>query len=198
MMTVLAIALLLLMSIVVLLNIPSLRATLISRHLLNIFRAKLPPMSVTEQEAIAAGDTWWEKELFCGRPNWDLLHSYAKPKLSSAEHDFLTQQVPTLCAMLDDWEITQNLNDMPSEVWTYIKREKFFGMIIPQHYGGLGFSAYAHSCVITQIASRSYTAAVSVMVPNSLGPAEFLQHYGTDEQKTYYLPRLADGREMPC
>jgi acyl-CoA dehydrogenase len=180
------------------LNFTWLRANLISRFLLRHFKASLPPLSNTEAEAIASGTTWWERELFCGRPDWNKLHTFGQPILLPDGRDFLNHQVPTLCAMLEDWHIIHDQFDMSPAVWEYLKAEKFFGMTIPKRYGGLGFSAYAHSCVITMIASRSYTAAVSVMVPNSLGPAELLQEYGTEAQREYYLPRLASGLEIPC
>ncbi len=181
-----------------LINIPWLRAHLISKILLRRVKSQLPPMSKTEAEAIASGSTWWERELFCGRPNWNKLHNFGQPVLLADGRDFLANQVTTLCTMLNDWKITHHQHDLPKEVWQYLKAEKFFGMTIPKRYGGLGFSAYAHSCVITMIASRSYSAAVTVMVPNSLGPAELLQHFGTEVQREYYLPRLAIGQEIPC
>jgi acyl-CoA dehydrogenase len=184
--------------IMLLINIPWLRAHLISRMLLRRVKSTIPPLSKTEQEAIASGSTWWERDLFCGRPDWNKLHTFGQPILLSDGREFLANQVPTLCAMLNDWRITHDQFDLSPEVWNYLKNEKFFGMTIPKRYGGLGFSAYTHSCVITMIASRSYSAAVSVMVPNSLGPAELLQHFGTEAQRDYYLPRLAKGEEIPC
>lgn len=183
---------------ILLINIPWLRAQLISRFILRKVKKSIPPISNTEQEAIASGSTWWERDLFCGRPEWDKLHTFGQPVLLNDGRAFLTNQVPTLCSMLDDWKITHNQADLSPEVWNYLKSEKFFGMTIPKRYGGLGFSAYTHSCVITMIATRSYSAAVSVMVPNSLGPAELLQHFGTEAQREYYLPRLAIGEEIPC
>lgn len=174
------------------------RLKYLTTPLLKIFQAKIPPMSLTEQQAIAAGDSGWEKELFCGAPDWAKLHHVAKPTLTEKEKNFLSNQVPQLCALINDWETLYSLKDLSKEVWDFIKREKFFGIIIAEEFGGLGFSAYAHSCVITMIASRSNTAATSVMVPNSLGPAEFIQHYGTQQQKQQYLPLLANGREIPC
>lgn len=155
-------------------------------------------MSVTEKEAIEAGDVWWEKELFQGKPNWQHLMSMPKPTLQLQEQTFIDHQVEILCGMLNDWEIVQEKSDLPPLVWDYLKKEKFFGMIIPKVYGGLEFSPQAHSAVILKIATRCISAAVTTMVPNSLGPAELLLHYGTDQQKNYYLPRLADGREIPC
>ena len=171
---------------------------LISDRLLKIFRRILPQVSQTEQEALDAGTIWWEGELFSGAPNWYKLLAYPKPKLSTEEKAFLAGPVEELCRMLDEWTITRELHDLPPQVWQFIKTNGFFGMIIPKKYGGLGFSALAHSEVVMKISSRSGTAAVSVMVPNSLGPSELLLQYGTEEQKDHYLPRLAKGVEIPC
>lgn len=165
---------------------------------LGLLKQKLPGISNTEREAIEAGNTWWEKELFCGRPKWQTFFNIAKPTLSSEEQSFLDNQVETLCAMLNDWQIVHVDKNLPESVWAYLKKERFLGMIIPKEYGGLGFSALAHSTIIVKIASRSISAAVNTMVPNSLGPAELLLHYGTEEQKNHYLPRLASGDEIPC
>lgn len=196
--TVLQVVYFLLFAVVVLFGIPFLRRTIVSSAVLNLFRKILPPISATEQEAIDAGTVWWDGELFSGHPDWEKMLAYPKCGLSGAEQEFLDNQVEHLCAMLDDWDITHNRADLPPQVWKYIKDEGFFGMIIPKEYGGLAFSAQAHSAVIAKIASRSGTAAVTVMVPNSLGPAELLLHYGTDEQKQKYLRRLARGQEVPC
>lgn len=155
-------------------------------------------MSQTESEAIDSGDTWWDAELFQGSPDWEQLLSYPKPILSEKEQAFIENQTETLCAMLDDWQITHHDLDMPKEVWDYIKKERFFAMLIPESYGGLGFSAYANSTIVHKIATRSATAAVTIMVPNSLGPAELLLKYGTQSQKDYYLPRLATAEDIPC
>lgn len=179
------------------LNIPPLRR-LATAKIFNWFKAVLPAMSETEKQAIEAGDTNWERTVFQGRPDWKELTQVANPKLTEEEQRFLDNQVNTLCHMLDDWQIVKEAQDLPLEVWEYIKNEKFFGMIIPKEYGGLGFSEFAHSSVITKIGTRSVSAAVTVMVPNSLGPAELLLKYGTSEQKDYYLPRLAKGEEIPC
>jgi alkylation response protein AidB-like acyl-CoA dehydrogenase len=179
------------------LNISTLRR-LATQKIFFWFQSVLPPMSVTEKEAIEAGDVWWEKELFQGRPDWQQLIDMPKPMLTKEEQAFLNNQVETLCDLLNDWEITHEYSDLPTNVWEYIKKEKFFGMIIPKEYGGLAFSPLAHSAVITKIATRSVSAAVTTMVPNSLGPAELLLQYGTEDQKKYYLPRLADGKEIPC
>ncbi|HVE44423.1 MAG TPA: acyl-CoA dehydrogenase [Gammaproteobacteria bacterium] len=175
------------------------RQQLLIAPLLPSLRKKIPTsISKTEQEAIEAGDTWWEKVLFSGRPNWKKLFEFPKPQLTQEEQQFVDQQVEVLCGMLDDWQITNNDNNLPPPVWDYLKREKFFGMMIAKEYGGRGFSAIAHSTVITKIASRCLSAAVTTMVPNSLGPAELLSHYGTTAQKQHYLPRLADGTDIPC
>lgn len=182
----------------VLLGIPVLRRAVVSRAVLKIFRKVLPKISATEQEAIDAGTVWWDGELFSGNPNWNKLRSLPKASLSSEEQAFLDNEVDQLCAMIDDWDITHHRADLPPEVWQFIKDKGFFGMIIPKQYGGLEFSAQAHSAVVAKVASRSGTAAVTVMVPNSLGPAELLLHYGTTEQKDQYLHRLARGLEVPC
>jgi acyl-CoA dehydrogenase len=159
---------------------------------------RMPAISDTEREAIEAGDVWWEQDLFCGRPKWKKLHAIPAPTLTAEEQSFLDNQVETLCSMVNDWEITNVHNDLPPEVWEYLKRERFFGMVIPKEYGGRGFSALMHSTVVVKISTRSVSTAVNTMVPNSLGPGELLVHYGTDEQKNYYLPRLARGEEIPC
>ncbi|MEW5754670.1 MAG: acyl-CoA dehydrogenase [Pseudomonadota bacterium] len=180
------------------LNIIPLRRKLISDRVLALFKRIMPPISQTEQEAIDAGTVWWDGDLFSGSPDWQKLLQVPKPKLSPEEQAFIDGPVAKLCAMLDDWKITHEHKDLPPEVWQFIKDSGFFGMIIPKQYGGLEFSALAHSTVVHKIASRSITAAVTVMVPNSLGPAELLLHYGTYAQKSYYLPRLAKGEEVPC
>jgi acyl-CoA dehydrogenase len=179
-------------------NLPILRQRLLSKPLMQFFRKSLPAMSSTEREALDAGDTWWEGDLFQGQPDWQKLYGYKKPSLSAEEQTFLDNQVETLCSMLDDWRIMQHDKDLPPEVWAYIKQERFFGLVAKKEYGGLEFSALAHSTIIMKIATRSISAAVTVMVPNSLGPAELLYHYGTQEQKDYYVPRLARAEEIPC
>ena len=181
-----------------LLGVPQIRLALLSQPLLRRIRKILPPMSDTEREAIEAGSVWWEAELFRGAPDWQQLQNYQMPALRDDEQAFIDGPVEQLCAMIDDWDITHRRLDLPPEIWDFLKQHRFFGMIIPQRYGGLEFSAYGHSCVVTKIASRSNSVCVTVMVPNSLGPAELLLHYGSDAQKDYYLPRLADGREIPC
>ncbi len=175
-----------------------LRRNIVTRPILNKFRRILPPISATEQEILNAGTVWWEGELFSGAPHWQKLLVLPKPSLSVTEQSFLDHEVEQLCAMIDDWKVTHIDHDLSPETWRFIKEKGFFGMIIPQQYGGLGFSAQAHSAVVTKIASRSGTAAVTVMVPNSLGPAELLLHYGTESQKNQYLHRLATGAEIPC
>ncbi len=180
------------------LNITPLRRKYFSDPVLAYIRRILPPMSETEKVAIGAGTVWWEAELFCGNPNWDKLLSIPASRLTAEEQAFLDGPVEELCGMLNDWQITHELNDLPLEVWDFIKTKGFFGLIIPKEYGGHGFTALAHSTVVMKVASRSSTAAVTVMVPNSLGPAELLMHYGTQKQKDYYLPRLAKGEEIPC
>ena len=189
---------LVLLIVIVPLNIPALRRGLISDRVLPLLRQALPPMSQTEKEALDAGTVWWDGDLFSGRPDWDKLHAMNLPQLSDEEQAFLDGPVEELCQMLDDWHITEERHDLPPEVWQFIKDNQFFSMIIPKKYGGLEFSALAHSSVVMKISSRSVSTAVTVMVPNSLGPAELLLHYGTDEQKDYYLPRLAKGLEVPC
>jgi acyl-CoA dehydrogenase len=181
-----------------LLGVPALRRLLVSSFILRIFRKILPQVSQTEQEALDAGTVGWDGELFSGNPHWKKMLALPKTGLSDEEQAFLDNEVEQLCAMLDDWDITHTRQDLPPEVWQFIKDKGFFGMIIPKEYGGLEFSAQAQSAVITKVASRSGTAAVTVMVPNSLGPAELLLHYGTQEQKDKYLRGLACGKEIPC
>ncbi|PXW88247.1 acyl-CoA dehydrogenase [Nitrosomonas sp. Nm84] len=180
------------------LAVPIIRRYLVSNQILKIFRKMLPQISQTEQEALDAGTVWWEGDLFSGKPDWKKMLAYPKPQLTAEEQAFLDGPVEQLCAMLDEWKITHELKDLPPEVWQFIKDNGFFGLIIPKQYGGYGFSALAHSSTVMKIGSRSGTAAVTVMVPNSLGPAELLLHYGTEKQKEYYLPRLAKGLEVPC
>jgi acyl-CoA dehydrogenase len=180
------------------LTIPPLRHALVSAPLFALFRKVMPPMSQTEREAIEAGTVWWDAELFTGRPNWKKLIDMPAAALTAEEQRFLDEDVEELCAMVTDWETTNVYRDLPPHVWQFIRERGFLGMIIPKAYGGLGFSAFAHSEVITKLATRSGTVVVTVMVPNSLGPGELLLRYGTDEQKQHYLPRLAKGLELPC
>ncbi|WMP19361.1 acyl-CoA dehydrogenase [Thiothrix lacustris] len=161
-------------------------------------KQQLPPISQTEQDALDSGNVWWDSELFSGKPDWCRLHDLSISKLSVEEQAFLDGPVEVLCQRLDDWQITHELYDLPPDIWAFLRQNRFFGMIIPKEYGGLGFSALAHSQVVMKVSSRSATAAVTVMVPNSLGPGELLMKYGTQAQKNYYLPRLADGRDIPC
>jgi acyl-CoA dehydrogenase len=181
-----------------LLNVRPLRKALITRPFMKAYLRLLPTMSQTEKEALEAGTVWWDGELFTGAPHWPKLLSAKPPQLSAEEQAFVDGPCEELCRMLDDWNITHERGDMPPAVWEYLKSRGFFAMIIPKKYGGLEFSAYAHSCVLAKISSRSATASSTVAVPNSLGPAELLNHYGTEEQKNYYLPRLARGEEVPC
>lgn len=179
-------------------HLHTLRRRYVIKPILSILQKQMPSISSTERAAIEAGDTWWEKELFCGRPHWKKLFNIPRPVLSKEEQHFLDNQVEHLCSMINDWDIVFNQRNLPQAMWEFLKNEKFFGMVIPKKYGGLGFSALAHSTVVTKIASRSTSVAVTTMVPNSLGPGELILHYGTEEQKDYYLPRLANGIEIPC
>ena len=180
------------------LNYPPLRRKLVSDGVLDVFRKILPPMTATEREAIEAGTVSWDGELFSGCPDWKKLLALPQPRLNAEEQSFLDHECEEVCGMVTDWETTHIYKDLPPQVWQYIKDKGFLGMIIPRQYGGLGFSAFAHSQVVTKLASRCSALVVTVMVPNSLGPGELLLHYGTDEQKRYYLPRLAKGLEIPC
>jgi acyl-CoA dehydrogenase len=177
---------------------PDLRRKQLSLTLLKAFHKVMPAMSETEKAALNAGSVGWDGELFSGQPDWHHLLNQPACRLSEREQAFLDGPVQELCDQLDDWRITHEEQDLPPEVWRYIKQNGFFGMIIPVSEGGLGFSAYAHSQVVMKIASRSITAAVTIMVPNSLGPAKLLMHYGTEAQKSRYLKRLAKGDEIPC
>jgi acyl-CoA dehydrogenase len=170
----------------------------VTRRLIDVYRRMLPSMSRTEQEALEAGGIWWDGELFSGMPDWRKLLNLPAPRLTPEEQAFLDGPTEELCRQLDDWQITHELLDMPPEIWRFLKERKFFAMIIPKEYGGLGFSALACSMVLTKVSSRNATASSTIGVPNSLGPAELLLHYGTDDQKQYWLPRLASGEEVPC
>jgi acyl-CoA dehydrogenase len=180
------------------LNIKEWRRPLVSRRLLGVYRGMLPSMSRTEQEALEAGNVWWEGELFSGIPNWRKLLELPEPRLTEEERAFLDGPTEELCRMIDDWQITHELGDMPKALWDFVKQKGFFALIIPKTYGGRGFSPLASSMVLTKISSRSATVASTIGVPNSLGPAELLLHYGTDEQKQRWLPGLASGAEVPC
>ncbi|OEC36566.1 acyl-CoA dehydrogenase [Pseudomonas cuatrocienegasensis] len=179
------------------LALPDLRRKYFTAPLFAWFQRVLPPMSATEKDAIEAGTVWWDGELFSGRPNWDTLLAYPKATLTEEEQAFIDGPTEALCAMVSDWDIGQRM-DLPPEAWAHIKQHGFFALIIPKEYGGKGFSAYAHSQVAMKLATRSGDLASTVMVPNSLGPAELLLHYGTDEQRNHYLPRLASGEDIPC
>jgi len=179
-------------------NVGPWRRRWVSQPLLHFYREVMPTMSRTEREAISAGTVTWEADLFRGNPDWNKLLAFPPPLLSAEEEAFINGPVETLCQMLDDWDITHNRTDLPPEVWRYIKEQGFFSLIIPKQYGGKAFSAYAHSQIIMKVSGRSITASSTISVPNSLGPAELLLHYGTKEQKNYYLPRLAKGEEVPC
>lgn len=170
----------------------------ISAPLLKLFAKVTPKLSETEQTALEAGTVGFEGELFSGKPDWHELLKQPRPELSVEEQAFLNGPVEELCSMIDDWQITHELADLPPDVWAFIKKNKFFGMIIPKRYNGLEFSALAHSAVLQKLATMSATVASTVSVPNSLGPAELLLHYGSEEQKNHYLPRLAVGEEIPC
>jgi acyl-CoA dehydrogenase len=179
-------------------TLATLRRKYFTTPFVNLLQKRMPTISDTEREAIEAGNVWWEKDLFCGRPQWKKFLSMPSPKLSKEEQEFIDTQVETVCGMINDWDIVNKDRDLPKAVWDYLKQEKFFGLVIPKEYGGRGFSALAHSTVVLKIATRSISAAVNTMVPNSLGPGELVLHYGTSQQKEYYLPRLARGEEIPC
>ena len=174
---------------------------MIRKKILETYKKVMPPISQTEREALESGTVGFEGELFKGKPDWEKLRSLPTPELTEKEQAFIDGPVQELCDMIDNWKITHGADDygdLPDEVWDFLKEHKFFGMVVPEEYGGLEFSALAHSAVVMKISSRSITAGVTVMVPNSLGPAELIHEYGTDEQKEHYLPRLASGEEIPC
>ena len=178
--------------------LPQIRKPFITAPLLKFYTRLLPPLSDTERTALESGTVGFEGQLFSGKPDWDQLLKLPKPELTAEEQAFLDGPCEELCRMTDDWDITHVRADLSPELWDYIKRNKFFGLNIPKEYGGLGFSALMNHKVIQKLASVSAVVSSTVGVPNSLGPAELLMHYGTDEQKRHYLPRLADGREVPC
>ncbi|MEQ9948240.1 acyl-CoA dehydrogenase FadE [Pectobacterium aroidearum] len=179
-------------------TVPSLRQKLVSASALRMFQKVMPPMSNTEKEAIDAGTTWWEGDLFRGAPDWKKLHNYPRPQLTAEEQAFIDGPVAEACRMANDFEITHERADIPPELWEFLKEHRFFAMIIKKQYGGLEFSAYAQAQVLQKLAGVSSIVAITVGVPNSLGPGELLQHYGTEAQKDHYLPRLARGQEVPC
>ena len=176
----------------------SFRRDYLSKPIFRWAQHVLPSLSATEREAIEAGDVWWDADLFAGNPDWAKLLAVPPATLSKEEQAFLDSPVDELCRMLDDWQINWELRDLPPQVWDFLKAHKFFAMIIPKSYGGLGFSAYAHSEVIRRLSTRSICAAVTAMVPNSLGPGELLHQFGTKAQQDYWLPRLAKAEEIPC
>jgi acyl-CoA dehydrogenase len=194
----LAVALLVFGPLALLLNLHPLRQALVTRFVFGPFKAVLPEMSSTEREALEAGDVWWEAEMFRGRPEWDKLLDFPYTKLTAAEQAFLDTECEQACRMVDDWKCEFEDKDLPPEVWQYLKDKGFFAMLIKKEFGGLGFSAYAQSCVVTKLATKSITLAVTVMVPNSLGPGELLMYYGTKEQQQQWLPGLIKGTEIPC
>ncbi|WP_295799885.1 acyl-CoA dehydrogenase [uncultured Microbulbifer sp.] len=176
----------------------NLRQKWITAPLLNWIKKVLPPISDTEREAMEAGEVWWDAQLLSGKPDWNQLLDMGPPELTDAEQAFLDGPVEELCRMVDDWKITHEDYDISPELWEFLKKNRFFGIIIPEEFGGLGFSPTAHAQIVTKISTRSTTVGVTVMVPNSLGPGELLMAHGTEEQKNHFLPRLADGREIPC
>lgn len=187
------------LALALILVLPSeLRLDKFSRPLLRWVRSRLPKLSSTEEEALKSGSVDWDGELFSGKPQWSKLLDARPAHLTSEEQAFLDGPVEELCAMLDDWKITHEHYDLPDKAWKFIRENGFFGLVIPKEDGGMGFSNTAHSEIVMKISTRSVSAAVTVMVPNSLGPGELLMHYGTDEQKKYYLPKLAGGEEIPC
>ncbi len=194
----LGLLLLVLIGVGVFLNLVPLRQNILSRPAFGMFKKVLPSMSSTEKEALDAGTTWWEGDLFSGKPDWDKFAKYDEPRLSAKEKEFLEGPVEELCAMLHDWEFCQDHGDLPQNVLDFIHDNKFLGLIIPEEYGGLHFSAYAQTRVLTKISAVNGMAAFYIAVPNSLGPGELLMKYGTDEQRQHYLPRLADGTDLPC
>ncbi|GAB3383715.1 acyl-CoA dehydrogenase [Spongiibacter taiwanensis] len=191
-------SLLLLLAVLAVLNVPSVRLKVLSAPIKKLLAGMMPTLGSTEKEALDAGTTWWEKDIFSGRPDWDKFDAINLPTLSPEEQSFIDNEVEELCAMVNEWDIHHRHKDLPPEVWQFIKEKGFLGLIIPEEFGGKHFSPYAQSRAVGKIASRSTVAAVTVMVPNSLGPGELLVKYGTPEQQQYWLPRLARGEEIPC
>lgn len=180
------------------LGMGSLRRRCLTGPFLRRVRGALPRLSETEQQALRAGTVGWDGDLFSGSPNWDRLLCAPPAHLRPDEQEFLDGPVETLCRMVDDWRVTHHEHDLPKAAWEFIRTRGFFGMVLPSVYGGLGFSSTAHSEVVLKLATHSVTAAVTVMVPNSLGPGKLLLRYGTEAQRQHYLPRLARGLEIPC
>ncbi len=183
--------------VIALLNVVEWRRRYVVAPVYAMLRKAMPPMSDTEREALEAGTTWWEKDLFSGNPDWDRFAAIQPPELTEKEQAFLENETNELCGLIDEWDVHQR-QDLPPEVWDYLRQKGFFGLIIPESFGGRDFSPYAQSRIMSKIASRSITAAVTAMVPNSLGPGELLVKYGTEEQKQRWLPGLAAGTELPC
>jgi acyl-CoA dehydrogenase len=196
-MIVVAVLAILVLAVVLMLLVPAVRRRTITPAIMRAMARALPRMGETERIALEAGTVWWDGDLFSGRPDWKKLLAFQKKSLTPRERAFLDGPVEELCGMVEEWKVERD-GDLPAEAWRFIKEKRFFGMIIPEEYGGLGFSAIANSAVVTKISSRSVAAGVSVMVPNSLGPAELLLHYGTEEQKRHFLPRLATAEDIPC
>lgn len=178
-------------------NTAPLRRRLITAPVFAALGKAMPSMSNTEREALEAGTTWWDKDLFCGKPDWKTFADIDLPTLTDDEQSFLDNEVAQLCAMLDEWDIHHYRKDLSDEAWQFLKDKGFFSLIIPKEFGGKAFSPYAQSRIMSKIATRSITAAVTAMVPNSLGPGELLMKYGTDAQKQKWLPGLANGSEIP-
>jgi acyl-CoA dehydrogenase len=195
---ILVLGLLAMLAAVLILGIRPWRRIVLTRAIFKTYKSVLPQMSETERDALGAGTVWWEGELFRGDPDWKKLLAMPVPKLSAEEQSFMDNEVEQACALVNDWQVTTALNDLSPETWKFIKERGFLGLIIPKKYGGLEFSAYGHTQVMTKLSTRCSALSITVMVPNSLGPAELLLHYGTEEQKNHYLPRLAKGIEIPA
>ena len=179
-------------------GVAPLRRLLVSAPLLAFYRRSMPELSSTEREALEAGGVWWDAQLFSGKPEWSQLFTLPQASLSAEEQAFLDGPTAELCAMLDDHRITEELNDLTPETWRFIRAQGFFGMVIPREFGGQQFSQHGHAAVVMKIATRSISAALTVMIPNSVGPGKLLLKYGTEAQKRHWLPRLARGDEVPC
>ncbi|KID58836.1 acyl-CoA dehydrogenase [Pseudoalteromonas luteoviolacea] len=189
--------LLLIIAVWVIFAVKDIRLKWISKPTFNYFKCALPELSDTEKEAMKAGDTWWDASLFSGKPDWNMWLKSGKPRLSDEEQAFVNNELSELMAMLDETDITAR-GDLSKETWQFLREKGFFSMIIPKSFGGKEFSAQANSVIVSTIATRSLSAAVTVMVPNSLGPAELLLHFGTQAQQAQWLPKLASGEVLPC